>query len=146
MEPIWDKLHKAAIEVLQPREVSMMIEAGGVAAAVESVSGKIYVGVCIDTACTLGVCAERNAMFHMITCGENAIRRVIAIDRDGNAIPPCGACREFMTQLSRLKLKGLPSYKLGYLTDYFSIALNDAHRAWCDAEATANLYLKLQTV
>ena len=49
-------------------------------------------------------------------------------------------------QLSRLKLKGLPSYKLGYLTDYFSIALNDAHRAWCDAEATANLYLKLQAV
>ena len=49
-------------------------------------------------------------------------------------------------QLSRLKLKGLPSYKLGYLTDYFSIALNDAHRAWCDAEATANLYLKLQAI
>lgn len=99
MEPIWDKLHDAAMEVIQPREVSRMIEAGGVAAAVESASGKIYVGVCIDTACTLGVCAERNAMFHMITCGENAIRRVIAIDRDGNAIPPCGACREFMTQL-----------------------------------------------
>lgn len=35
----------------------------------------------------------------MITNGENAIRRVIAIDRDGNAIPPCGACREFITQL-----------------------------------------------
>ena len=38
-------------------------------------------------------------MFHMITCGENAIRRVIAIDREGRAIPPCGACRELMTQL-----------------------------------------------
>ena len=76
-----------------------MIEAGGVAAAVESVSGKIYVGVCIDTACTLGVCAERNAMFNMITNGENAIRRVIAVDCNGKAIPPCGACREFMTQL-----------------------------------------------
>lgn len=76
-----------------------MIEAGSVAAAIESESGSIYVGVCVDTACTLGVCAERNAMFHMITCGENAIRRVIAVDRDGNAIPPCGACREFMTQL-----------------------------------------------
>ena len=99
MEPIWNKLHEAAMEVIQPREVSRMIEAGGVAAALESTSGKIYVGVCIDAACTLGVCAERNAMFHMITCGENAIRRVIAIDRDGNAIPPCGACREFMTQL-----------------------------------------------
>lgn len=80
-------------------EVPKIIEAGGVAAAVESISGNIYVGVCVDTACTLGVCAERNAMFHMITNGENAIKRVIAIDRDGKAIPPCGACREFMTQL-----------------------------------------------
>ena len=65
----------------------------------KSVSGNIYVGVCIDTACTLGVCAERNAMFHMITNGENDIRRVIAVDRNGKVIPPCGACREFMTQL-----------------------------------------------
>lgn len=80
-------------------EVPKIIEAGGVAAAVESISGNIYVGVCVDTACTLGVCAERNAMFHMITNGENAIKRVIAIDREGKAIPPCGACREFMTQL-----------------------------------------------
>ena len=31
--------------------------------------------------------------------GEDSIKRVIAIDRDGKAIPPCGACREFMTQL-----------------------------------------------
>lgn len=39
--------------MLKPRAVSKIIEAGGVAAAVESVSGKIYVGVCVDTACTL---------------------------------------------------------------------------------------------
>ena len=55
--------------------------------------------MCVDTACTLGICAERNAIFHMITNGENAIRRVIAINRTGKVIPPCGACREFMTQL-----------------------------------------------
>ena len=59
----------------------------------------IYVGICIDTACSLGICAERNAIANMITNGENRIRRVIAIDRNGEAIPPCGACREFMTQL-----------------------------------------------
>lgn len=99
MEKIWTNLHDAAMKVLNPREISKIIEAGGVAAAIESTSGNIYVGVCVDTACTLGVCAERNAIFNMITNGENAIRRVIAIDRDGNAIPPCGACREFMTQL-----------------------------------------------
>ena len=99
MEKIWEELHKAAMAVIRPREVSRLMEAGGVAAAVESASGRIYVGVCVDTACTLGVCAERNALFNMITNGEDAIRRVIAVDRDGNAVPPCGACREFMAQL-----------------------------------------------
>lgn len=99
MEKIWEDLHRAAVAVIRPREVSKMIEAGGVAAAVESASGKIYVGVCVDTACTLGVCAERNAIFNMITNGEDAIWRVIAVDCNGKAIPPCGACREFMAQL-----------------------------------------------
>lgn len=99
MDKIWDKLYSAAMKVINPREVSSIIEAGGVAAAVESISGKIYVGVCVDTSCTLGVCAERNAIFNMITNGENAIRHVIAVDTDGKTIPPCGACREFMTQL-----------------------------------------------
>lgn len=99
MEQIWNDLYHAAKNVLRPREVSKTIEAGGVAAAVESASGAIYVGVCIDTACTLGICAERNAIFHMITNGEDEIRRVIAIGRNGKAMAPCGACREFMAQL-----------------------------------------------
>lgn len=99
MDQIWNELYGAAMNVIHPREVSRMVEAGGVSAAVESASGNIYVGVCVDTACTLGVCAERNAIFNMITNGENAIRRVIAVDRNGKAVPPCGACREFMTQL-----------------------------------------------
>lgn len=95
----WDKMYLAARKVQNERELSSFAEAGSVAAAVESVSGSIYAGVCIDTACTLGICAERNAIFNMITNGENSIRRVIAVDRNGKAIPPCGACREFMTQL-----------------------------------------------
>lgn len=99
MEKIWTELYEAAKRVLDPRNVSDIIEAGGVAAAIESVSGKIYVGVCIDSACTLGICAERNAIFNMITNGENAIKRVIAINSDSKAIPPCGAYRELMTQL-----------------------------------------------
>lgn len=99
MDNIWNELYSSAMEVLNPRKLSRTVDAGGVSAAVESVSGKIYVGVCIDTACTLGICAERNAIFHMITNGENAIRRVTAVNRSGKVIPPCGACREFMTQL-----------------------------------------------
>ena len=69
------------------------------AAAIESASGKIYTGVCIDTSSSLGICAERNAMFNMITNGENEIRRVLAIMPNGKTGAPCGACREFMAQL-----------------------------------------------
>ncbi len=99
MDEIWNTLYTAAKAVLKPRNVSEIIEAAGVGAAVESVSGKIYVGVCIDGACTLGICAERNAIFNMITNGEDSIKRVIAVNWDGKVLAPCGACRELMTQL-----------------------------------------------
>ena len=64
-----------------------------------SASGKIYTGVCIDTCSTLGICAERNAIFNMITNGDDKISRVLAIMPDGKTGAPCGACREFMVQL-----------------------------------------------
>lgn len=99
MEQIWEQLYSAAREVLRPRKVSEWMEVGGVAAAIQSASGKIYTGVCVDSACTLGICAERSAIFHMLTCGEDAIRRVVAINGEGKALPPCGACRELMAQL-----------------------------------------------
>ena len=62
-------------------------------------SGKIYTGVCIDTCSTLGICAERNAIFNMITNGEQEIDKVLAILPDGSTGAPCGACRERMVQL-----------------------------------------------
>ena len=103
MEPIWRTLYQAAKAVQRPRDISERISAGGVAAAIESASGKIYTGVCVDTSSSLGICAERNAMFNMITNGENEIRRVLAIMPDGKTGAPCGACREFMAQLMQGK-------------------------------------------
>ncbi len=99
MDAIWRDLYQAARDAIHPRVLSRFAEAGGVAAAVESASGKIYVGVCVDTACSLGICAERNAIFHMITNGESQILRVMAVNQSGKIMPPCGACRELMTQL-----------------------------------------------
>ena len=96
---VWEDLYESAKNVQNPREVSERIYAGGVAAAIEASSGKIYTGVCVDTSCTLGICAERNAIFNMITNGDNKIKRVIAIMSDGKTGAPCGACRELMTQL-----------------------------------------------
>jgi len=99
MEQIWHTLYQAALAVQHPRQISETVSAGEVAAAVESASGKIYTGICVDTASTLGVCAERNAIFNMLTNGEHEIRRVLAIMPDGKTGAPCGACRELMVQL-----------------------------------------------
>lgn len=99
MEPIWTELYQAACAALQPRKVSEWIEAGGVATALESASGRIYTGICVDSACTLGICAERNALFSLLTHGESATRRMVAVNRNKAVLPPCGACRELVTQL-----------------------------------------------
>ncbi len=99
MDEIWEKMLAAALAVQNGRQVSEYVEAGGVSAAVLSASGKIYTGVCVDTCSTLGICAERNAIFNMITNGESEIRRVLAIMPDGRVGAPCGACRELMVQL-----------------------------------------------
>ncbi len=107
MDECWSRLYDAARAVLNPRKISEWMEAGGVAAAVEAESGRIYTGVCVDSACTLGVCAERNAIFNMITNGESRIKRVIAVGWDGRAMPPCGACRELMAQLMPKDYQGI---------------------------------------
>lgn len=92
-------MYLAAKAVQNGRKISDYIEAGGVAASVLSSSGKIYTGVCVDTCCTLGICAERNAVFNMLTNGEHEIKRILAIMTDGKMATPCGACRELMAQL-----------------------------------------------
>ena len=51
----WDRLYLAARRVQRPREVSPLVEAGSVAAALLTEAGTVYVGVCIDTACSLGM-------------------------------------------------------------------------------------------
>ncbi len=99
MEAIWKEMYEAAKAVFNPRRISEYVTAGEVSAAILSKSGKIYTGVCIDTCSTLGICAERNAIFNMITNGEHEIDKVLAILPDGSTGAPCGACRELMVQL-----------------------------------------------
>lgn len=99
MEDIWDQMYGAAKAALNPRRISDYVTCGEVAAAILSDSGKIYTGVCMDTCCTLGICAERNAIFNMVTNGERTIQKVLCIMEDGSGGAPCGACRELMVQM-----------------------------------------------
>jgi cytidine deaminase len=36
----------------------------------------------------------------MITAGEHIIKKIIAVNHDGIILPPCGRCREFLSQLA----------------------------------------------
>src|SRR5699024_640632 len=124
----WDKMYIAARKVQYERKLSPLIEAGTVSAALLTEKGNIYVGFCIDSACSLRMWAERNAIANMITNGECTIQRVIAIGQNGNAIPPCGACREFMTQLALEKY-----HSIQIMLDYENkkvVALGDITSNW----------------
>ncbi|NMA96432.1 MAG: cytidine deaminase [Clostridiales bacterium] len=95
----FNKLYERAKSVLNPWQLSDYAESGGVGAAILTKDKNIYVGVCIDTACSMGFCAEHAAAAAMITAGENQILKMIAVDWDGRIMPPCGRCREFISQL-----------------------------------------------
>lgn len=99
MDKIWHEMYESAKAVLGARKISDFVTCGEVSAAVLSKSGRIYTGVCIDTCSSLGICAERNAIFNMITNGEQEIDKVLCIPPMPGKGAPCGACRELMTQL-----------------------------------------------
>lgn len=118
---IWKILYEKAKAVQCERKLSPFMEVGSVGAAVLTDKGNIYTGICIDTACGMGMCAERNAIANMLTNNENKITKVVAVMPDGSSGTPCGVCREFMMQLGKesteieilLSLNPLKTVKLG---------------------------------
>ncbi len=83
--------------------VKPSITAGGVAAALETATGRIYTGINLDLACGIGTCAEHAAVAEMLKSRETAIRRIVAIDDEG-VLAPCGRCRELIVQIDRRNL------------------------------------------
>lgn len=120
-ENIWKMLYERAKAVQCERKLSPLMEVGSVGAAILTDQGNIYTGICIDTACGMGMCAERNAIANMLTNGESRILKVVAVMPDGSSGTPCGVCREFMMQLGKesaeievlLSLEPLKTIKLG---------------------------------
>lgn len=95
--------HRALIEtaaaLARPFAPSEDCTAGGVAAALVTAAGTVYTGVCVDTACSLGFCAEHAAVAEMLKGRESHVHAVVAVDSDGAVLPPCGRCRELLRQV-----------------------------------------------
>lgn len=74
-----------------------------VSAAVVMGSGKIYTGVNVENASyPAGICAERNAIFHAIECGEKTILGIAIVGGPDYTVndycAPCGICRQVMRE------------------------------------------------
>lgn len=129
MDKIWDELYKRAKEALNPIKLNDYISCGEVSAAILSKKGNIYVGVCMDTCSSLGICAERNAIFNMVTNKEYEIDKVLCVMPDGSiGGAPCGACRELMVQLMPKTYKDI-EFMMDYKTGR-TIKLGDVTPEW----------------
>ena len=98
-----EEMIRKAKSVLNPREIKHGFTVANVGCALETDTGKVYLGVCIDASSGMGFCAEHSAIAAMVTNGEQRIRKIVAVSEYG-IVPPCGRCREFMHQIHEKNL------------------------------------------
>jgi cytidine deaminase len=103
MDEIVSKLIDAAQGVCGEFDLEENFSVASVGAAIRTADGNIYTGVCIDLACGLGFCAEVSAIAEMLKHRETWITDVVAVTND-NILPPCGRCREMISQIDRRNL------------------------------------------
>lgn len=72
---------------------------GRVGCALITKGGNIYTGVSVDLVCGLGNCAEYSAICEMVKNHESEIDMIVSVYEGDKIIPPCGRCRELITQL-----------------------------------------------
>lgn len=72
--------------------------AGSVGAAIRTMQGDVFTGICIDLECGLGFCAEVSAITQMLARRQTRIDVAVAVTQD-RILPPCGRCRETMAQI-----------------------------------------------
>lgn len=92
-------LYTIARNTIKPMKLKKNGETGHVACALETASGAVFTGICIDVPCSIGLCAEQAAIAEMLKHGETQIRKIVAVYEDGSILPPCGRCRELISQV-----------------------------------------------
>ena len=130
---IWQTLYLKAKEQYHPEDVTPFVYAHHVVCALESENGEIFTGFCIESCSgVMNLCAERVAALNMyVNSGQTVIKRMIAF-RDtapygGGSGMPCGACREFLMQLSN------ENRNMEIMVDYESrqtVTLGELMPAW----------------
>jgi cytidine deaminase len=72
-----------------------------VGAAVLTASGKLFQGCNIENAAySVGVCAERVALFSAYAAGERDLVALAVVTSTNDVASPCGACRQVIFELA----------------------------------------------
>ncbi len=77
---------------------------GHVGCALLTVKGNIYTGICIESKCSLGKCAEYAAIAEMLKNKESEILKIVAYSAKGTIYAPCGSCREIIRMVNENNL------------------------------------------
>ena len=72
-----------------------------VGAAVRTRGGAIYCACNVENASYgLSCCAERNAVYAAVAAGDRAIEAVAVVADTAAPVPPCGACRQVLSEFN----------------------------------------------
>ena len=92
------KLIEQAKGIIVKSKSVKLIDTSEVGSALITPKGNIFRGVSLGFYCGIGSCGEYQAIGSMISNGEKEIKTIVAIDDEGNIMPPCGKCREMILQ------------------------------------------------
>jgi cytidine deaminase len=95
MDIDWDLLRLSAKQAMQKAYAPYSDFPVGVAALVDD--GRIITGCNVENASYgIGLCAECGLVSNLINSGGGRLIAVACVDRHGNALMPCGRCRQLL--------------------------------------------------
>ena len=100
-----DKDFEKLIDEAKKKILSEYASCGHVGCALMTDKGNIYTGICIDSNCALGNCAEYAAIAEMLKNNESKIEKIVAYSAKGKIYAPCGRCRELIRMVDNSNLE-----------------------------------------
>jgi cytidine deaminase len=95
----WETLHTEAIAAMKRAYAPYSKFPVGVAALADD--GRIVTGCNVENASYgLGLCAECGLVSNLVLNGRSIIRAIYCVDAHGNALSPCGRCRQLLWEHS----------------------------------------------
>lgn len=120
MDKDFEKLVTEAKKIAEKKILSEYASCGHVGCALMTDKGNIYTGICIDSNCALGNCAEYAAIAEMLKNNESKIKKIVAYSAKGKIYAPCGRCRELIRMVDNSNLETkimVAEYKVYRLKD-----------------------------